>query len=232
MGKEIELSVILPSYLEEENLRILLPRINEVISNMGISSEILVIDTKLPMDGTQEVCEQYNAKYINRENGNYYGDAVRTGIRKSSGKHILFIDADGSHTPEFIPKLYALADDFDVVIASRYIDEGQTENSMILTAMSKILNWTYGVVLNLPCKDVSNSFKIYRRSQISQIDLKCNNFDIVEEILYKINKNNCPIKIKEIPYVFRKRMFGQTKRNLVIFMITYLYTMFRLRLGS
>lgn len=226
------LSIILPSYLEEENLRILLPRINYVISCMDILSEILVIDTQVPMDNTQSVCDRYSVKYINRERGNSYGDAVRTGIEKSCGFYILFMDADGSHTPEFIPKLYSYANEYHVVIASRYIEQGRTENSFLLTAMSKVLNWTYGVILNLPCKDVSNSFKIYRRDQINQINLKCNNFDVVEEIIYKINKNNPTTKFKEVPYVFRKRMFGQTKRNLLVFVVTYLFTIIRLRFFS
>ena len=96
--------------------------------------------------------------------------------------------------------------------------------------MSRILNITYSFVLGLPCNDVSNSYKIYRKDQLKSIDLTCNNFDIVEEIIFKIYRNNKNIKIKEVPYSFQKRMFGKTKRNLFLFIVTYVYTIVKLRI--
>lgn len=230
MSKTIELSVVLPAYLEEENLRNLLPRVNEVLGKMAITSEVLVIDTAEPMDHTKEVCEHYGVSYINRRNGNNYGDAIKTGITEAAGKWVLFMDADGSHTPEFIPELFHYSNEYDLIIASRYVEKGQTENSLLLILMSRILNWTYSIVLNLPCKDVSNSFKIYRKEHLRELKLSCSNFDIVEEIIYKIYKNNHSIRIKEVPFVFKKRMFGETKRNLFAFILTYIYTIVRLRL--
>jgi len=98
--------------------------------------------------------------------------------------------------------------------------------------MSKILNWIFSRVLGLNCKDVSNSFKIYRTSQLKLLNLKCNNFDIVEEILYKLKINNKNIKFREVPYFFKKRIFGKTKRNLFLFVLTYAYTIMKLRFRS
>lgn len=229
---EIVLSVVLPSYQEEENLRILLPRLLKTLQSLNAKCEIIVVDTPQPMDQTDEVCARYGVRYVSRRGGNRYGDAVRTGIEEAQGKHVLFMDADGSHTPEFIPKLFEYAGQYDVVIASRYIDKGHTENSFILVLMSRILNLTYSLVLNLPCKDVSNSFKIYRTAQLKPLKLLCNNFDIVEEILFKMSRCNPEMTIKEIPFTFKKRMFGETKRNLFIFILTYVFTMLKLRFRS
>ena len=228
-ANEIVLSVVLPSYQEEENLRILLPRLIETLQSLQMGYEIIVIDTQEPMDQTNEVCVQQWVRYIPRRGGDRYGDAVRTGVEEAMGKYVLFMDADGSHTPEFIPKLFEFAELHDVVVASRYIDKGYTENSYYLVLMSRILNLTYSLVLNLPCKDVSNSFKIYRSAHIKQLKLLCNNFDIVEEILFKMRRRNPESTIKEIPYTFKKRMFGETKRNLFVFMLTYIFTMIKLR---
>ena len=232
MQINIKLSIILPSYLEEENLRLLLPRLHVTLATQEIDYEIIVVDTIKPLDKTFEVCKIYNSKYINRENDNSFGSAVRTGIRSASGSFILFMDADGSHPPEFIPNMLKHMNEFDIVIASRYIEGGYTENSKILIFMSKVLNTIYANVLNINCKDVSNSLKIYKTSLVQQLSLYCNNFDIVEEIIYKICKNNKGIKIKEVPFTFRKRMYGKTKRNLVIFILTYIFTLIKLRYGK
>jgi dolichol-phosphate mannosyltransferase len=227
----IKLSVILPSYLEEENLRLLLPRLHNTIAELTNDYEILVVDTVNPLDNTEDVCKANKIKYINRENGNAFGDAVRTGIKHAKGEFILFMDADGSHPPEFIPNMYKFITNCDIVIASRYVQGGYTENNKLQTIMSRILNIVYSLVLNLKCKDVSNSFKIYKAQLLKEIKLHSNNFDIVEEILFKISKNHKNVRITEVPFSFKKRMFGQTKRNLIIFVITYIFTLLRLRFG-
>lgn len=229
---KFELSVVLPAYQEEENLRNLLPRLLKTLQSMGVRSEVLVIDTIDPMDMTKEVCEQNGVHYINRRGGNYFGCAVRTGIEEANGRYVLFMDADGSHPPEFIPELFCFADKYDVVIASRYVDKGNTENSFALILMSRIVNWTFSIVLNLPCKDVSNSYKVYRGEQLKSINLACNNFDIVEEILFKLHRGHPLIQFKEVPFVFKKRMFGETKRNLFVFILTYIFTIIKLRFRS
>lgn len=227
-----DLSVIIPAYLEEENLRIILPRINAVLNDMKISYEILIVDTLQAMDNTKGVCEEFNARYINRQGGNNYGDAVRTGISNAQGELSIFMDADGSHTPEFIRDIYETRAGNDVVIASRYIQGGGTDNNKVLILMSLVVNVVYSLVLGLNCKDVSNSFKLYRTSEIKSLNLKCDNFDIVEEILFRLKRNNSKLRIKEIPYVFKKRMFGNTKRNLFLFMLSYIFTLLKLRFSK
>ena len=129
MTKSPHLSVILPSYMEEENLRLLLPRLKDALSQNKFESEILVIDTQKPLDATQELCVSQGVRHVRRGPGGSFGDAIRTGIGEAKGKWILCMDADGSHTPEFIPSLIHEADKNDIVIASRYIEGGFTENT-------------------------------------------------------------------------------------------------------
>jgi dolichol-phosphate mannosyltransferase len=229
MNQQIDLTVILPAYKEEENLRELLPRLLLVLGELNINSEILVVDTQQKLDDTLFVCQSLGVRHLQRIGGDTFGAAVRTGIAQALGEKIIFMDADGSHAPEFIPQLLNNLKDNDVVIASRYVENGDTENSMSLILMSRVVNWTFSFVLGLKCKDVSNSFKLYRASQLKNLNLKCENFDIVEEILFKIKRENPEVKFKEIPFVFKKRMYGETKRNLLIFVITYLITIIKLR---
>lgn len=224
-----ELSVVIPAYHEEENLRVLLPRLIATLDGAHLTYEVLVIDTQVSLDNTREVCAQWQVRYVPRRGSNMFGDAIRTGLAEARGEWILFMDADGSHTPEFIHKMLEQRATCDVVIASRYVPGGYTENNRVLVFMSHVVNVVYRVVLGLRCKDVSNNFKLYRASLLRGLELHCDNFDIVEELLYKMCRRHPHVRIVEVPFSFKKRMFGKTKRNLVLFMISYIFTLVRLR---
>ena len=145
----MELSIVLPAYKEADNLKKILPEIHSQVKKLNINYEILVIDTIENMDDTKNVCNLNNATYMHRENGNLYGDAIRTGIKYATGKYILMMDADGSHEPKSIADLYnkVISKNCDLVIGSRYCKGGKTDNNFILKAMSYILNLTYRVIL-------------------------------------------------------------------------------------
>lgn len=228
MKGKLELSIVIPAYAEEENLNILLPRIVNTVKNFEDNFEVLVIDTVSPLDFTKDVCVKNGAIYINRSVENSFGSALRTGINNSKGKYIIFMDADGSHSPEFISELYEKRSDNCVVIASRYTEGGNTDDKKSLVWMSKILNWSYCFALRLKIKDISNSFKLYDKALLKNVELKCKNTDIVEEIIYKIIRQNDNVNIIELPYSFKKRMFGQTKRIFLIkHIFLYAITLFR-----
>ena len=226
----INLSIVLPAYLESENLKKILPEIKDVISKLNINYEILVIDTINCIDDTSIVCKNNNVVYFNRENSNSYGDAIRTGIRKSNGNYLLVMDADGSHNPSDIIKIYnkAIEEELDVVVGSRYCKGGKTDNSFILKFMSWVLNNTYRIIFNLKVKDCSNSFRLYNSEKIKSIDLECDNFDVVEEILIKLQLKYKNLKITEVPVHFKKRDKGVSKRNLIKFIFSYVLTIKKL----
>ena len=231
MASNIELSVVLPAYHEEENLSVILPKLNEVLAATGLVHEVLVVDAHLPADNTGEICRANGARCVNRKNSDFFGDAIRTGIEEAKGTYVIFMDADGSHTPGFIPRLLEQRAEAGVVVASRYIEGGGTDNTPVLIFMSRVLNLIYSVVLNIKCADISNNFKLYRRELLSGLELNCRNFDIVEEILYRIVRGNPGVKILEVPFVFEQRKFGKTKRNLAVFMVSFAVTLFKLRFG-
>ena len=223
-----ELSVVLPCYLEEENLRVLLPRLEAALA--GIDAEVLVVDTVEPRDGTPAVAAEHDVRYVNRTGGDAFGNAVRTGIREARGDRVLFMDADGSHDPEFAREMWAARDRGDVIVASRYVEGGSLENPWHLRAMSRALNVTYGLVLGLECRDISNSFKLYRGDWLRELDLRSDNFDVIEEILFLLGRRHRDLRIVELPFTFRKRLHGETKRSLARFVATDLVTLARLRM--
>lgn len=229
MGPRPRISVVLPSYQEEENLRLLLPRLIVTLEEVGQSFEVVVVDTQLPLDGTRIFCGTLGVRCVARRAGNLFGHAVQTGIEEANGELVIFMDADGSHAPEFVKTLLQYGETNDVVIASRYVDQGATKNTWPLVLMSRILNWSYSLVLGIDCKDISNSFRLYRTDSVKALTLKCSNFDVVEEILFKLKRQNPGLRIKEVAFTFKQRMFGRTKRNLVVFMATYIVTLIKLR---
>jgi dolichol-phosphate mannosyltransferase len=225
---EIKYSIIIPSYNEAENLKILLPRLIAMGNEYLLSYEVLVIDANISLDNTKEICQDTHIVYVNRTPANFYGDAIRTGIAIACGKFIISMDADGSHPPEFIPTLIANADSNDLVIASRYIKGGYTENKASLVWMSKLLNLVYSYILKINIYDISNSFRCYRAEKVKSLTLECNNFDVAQEIIMGLIRTFPNLKTHEEPFHFMRRLHGKSKRHLSVFIYSYFKTLFKL----
>lgn len=222
-----DLTIVIPAYREAEALSLLLPRLKAQVERLSPNSEILIIDTQTPLDHTREVCREHGVRYVARANGNNYGDAVRTGIAEARGEFLLFMDADGSHNPNQLHLLWDQREASDLVIGSRYVDGGITENPAVLILMSWVVNVTYRLVFGLRVMDVSNSFRLYRAQYLREMPLRCENFDIIQEILIRAPRLGAT-RIVEVPVTFEKRKAGESKRNLLQFAFTYLTTMLRL----
>jgi len=222
-----DLSVILPAYEEVENLIWFLPRLRGVLRELGVSHQILVVDTASPLDDTPRVCRDQEVEYCHREGGNLYSHAVKTGIARSRGRRVVMMDCDGSHDPAVIPRLWAERERANLVIASRYVPGGHTENPAILIGLSLAVNLVFRLVLRLRCRDVSNSFRLYEGDELRALRLECANFDIVEEILIKLSYGRPDFRVREIPFTFGRRKAGRTKRDLMAFAFSYLATLAR-----
>jgi dolichol-phosphate mannosyltransferase len=237
VGENNSLTVVIPAFDEEANLRWLIPEVLKELRNLrSVESKILVVMRADESDSSLSGVRSLGASAIRRVGDNSFGSAIKTGIASSlnSTTHILFMDADGSHSPNTILKLWVTAIDTnaDVVIASRYTEGGSTSNSFLQIQMSRILNLIYALVLGINVKDVSTNFKIYKTSIFLGIVLKCKNYDIVEEMLLKTSRRNGPLKIIEIPDHFEKRKFGESKRKLTLFIASYILTLFKLRFSK
>jgi dolichol-phosphate mannosyltransferase len=225
----MSISVILPAYREAENLAELLPKIKKAVSGIGQPYEILVIDTMTQTDNTDEICRINGCTYISREHGNNYGDAIRTGFNKAVCKYTVVMDADGSHNPDDIIRFHAeIEKGYDLIIGSRYISGGNSHNGIVLKLMSYVLNMTYRIFFRIRAKDISNSFRMYRTEHLKSLSLECDNFDIVEEIIIKLSTNIPAFKLLEIPVFFDQRKYGESKRDLVKFIFSYIITIKKL----
>ena len=225
---EVELSIVLPAYEEAGSLTQILPALQQVAAGLTPRFEIVVVDTMEPRDRTPDLCRQLGVTYLPRRGGDLYGDAVRTGFEAARGRSVIMMDGDGSHNPLALPSLWEHRDAYDLVIASRYVRGGQTENPALLIFMSQIVNVIFRLALGLKCYDVSNSFRLYRSADVRALRLECNHFDIVEEILVKLTALRPDFRIKEVPFTFEKRKAGKTKRQLLTFILGYIGTLWHL----
>ena len=153
---QCQLSVIVPTYCEAENLGVLIPRLSSVLEKAGISAEILIVDDDSP-DNTTEVCELLAATHpvrlIVRKGERGLSSAVIHGMRQAQGDVLLVMDADLSHPPEKVPELFAAvsANEVDFAIGSRYVQGGATDdnwglfrwlNSKVATLLARPLTST------------------------------------------------------------------------------------------
>lgn len=226
----MSLSIVLLAYQEAENLAVLMPQINEVVQSLGIEYEILVVDSPKSTDNTREVAKQNNARYLIQEYPGY-GGAFFSGIRHASMTHMLFLDSDGSHNPKDIPRVYeTYQKGYDMVIGSRYVKGGISNDSKSSFLMSKLLNTTMRIIIGVKAKDISTSFRMYDAKQLKCLELTRENYDVLQEVILKqkINKRKKQqkFKIAEVPIVFNKRMYGVSKRQLLKFILDYIESVF------
>jgi dolichol-phosphate mannosyltransferase len=139
------------------------------------------------------------------------------------------MDADGSHSASYFASMWARRADFDIVIGSRYVAGGHTENPAILIWMSYVLNLTFRVVFNIHARDVTNSFRLYRTAILKPMKMESNDFDILEEILIKAVTCRPSARVGEVPVTFGRRKAGESKRKLLQFALGYFNTLQKLR---
>ena len=214
--------IVLLVYQEAENLKWMLPQILENIKKTDEDFNILVVDSEKSKDNSNEVCRQFQVRYVQQEYPGF-GGAYRTAIQCASGDSLLILDSDGQHSPQDIPKLvdtYAHGE-YDIVIGSRYVKGGNTNENIVSIVMSRILNYIFRMCLGIKAYDISTNFRIYNLKQLKQCDLECINFDILQEILLKMKLNNPGLKIGEVPIALNHRAYGESKRRWLPFIMSY-----------
>ena len=228
----MNISVIVPSYNEADNLNLLLPKLHSLISQICRKYEIIVIDSRESTDNSEIICKYHKATYVVQKNKGY-ADAFRVGIKCATHEAILIVDADNSQDISKIPLMFdALQKGADVVIGSRYIKGGTTADPFILVAMSKTLNFIFRLLLGFKEKDISTDFRFYRSNLLKNIKTTCQNFDVIEETLFILKQKYPSLKTVEIPINYKPRTNGYSKRRLFRFILGYIRLIVKLRLKS
>ena len=123
------ISVIIPTYREAENVRLIVPRVFHVLEQAGLKGEIVVVDDNSP-DGTAEtaweLARDYPVRVHVRRNERGLATAVMKGFELAEGGIVVVMDADLSHPVERIPAMVRpiLEDRCDITVGSRYVSGG------------------------------------------------------------------------------------------------------------
>ena len=217
--------VIIPTYNEKENIE----NIIRAVFGLKKCVHILIIDDNSP-DGTAQIVRNLQTEYperlflIERKGKLGLGTAYITGFKWAIEHHYDYIfemDADFSHNPADLPRLYAACHDegFDIAIGSRYISGVNVVNwPMGRVLMSYFASKYVRIITGLPIHDTTAGFKCYRRQALETISLDKIRFKgYAFQIEMKFTAYKCGCKIKEVPVIFVNRELGTSKMNSSIF---------------
>lgn len=208
-----ELTVVLPTLNEEGALRVVLPRLRAVFARMGVRAEILVVDGH-STDKTVAVAEADGARVLTQA-GRGLGDALRDGLLAADSEWTAVVDADGSHPPEFLAEMWSRRGDADLVIASRYVPGGSAVMSPTRLFLSRLLNAVSRVILDLPARDSSGAFRLYR-SKLARgacSDSSGKDFTVQQELLVGVLARGG--RVVELPFRFEPRLDGASKASIL-----------------
>lgn len=154
-------SIVLPARNEASSLRILLPKIPELMPD----AEIIVVDDGSE-DDTQAVCAEFRTKTLSHPYPMGNGAAIKTGARAAKGDVIVFMDADGQHQPEDIPVLLKkFSEGYDMVVGARQSGSHAGKHRAVANDFfSRFASWM--VMQNI--EDLTSGFRVVRAARFRQ----------------------------------------------------------------
>lgn len=218
--------VIIPTYNEKENVE----KIIRAVLGLAKPFHILIIDDGSP-DGTANIVKGLMANefagrlfIIERSGKLGLGTAYITGFKwalEHKYDYIFEMDADFSHNPDDLPRLYAATHDEgnDVAIGSRYLTGVNVVNwPMGRVLMSYFASRYVNFVTGIPVRDTTAGFVCYKRRVLETINLDDIRFKgYAFQIEMKFTAYKIGFKIKEVPVVFVNRREGTSKMSGGIF---------------
>lgn len=211
-----------PTYNEADNIGAWVRRVREALPE----AHLMIIDDDSP-DGTAEVArtacaEAGNAEVIVRTNARGLGSAYRYAFGLAATNDVdvvLHLDADLSHDPSALPAMVAAIEGgADMVIGSRYVPGGATENwPLHRRLLSRWGNRYTAAVLGLRLRDMTSGFRGYRHSALAVIDApstSAEGYAFLTELALRATDGG--LRIVEVPILFADRTAGTSKMSLRI----------------
>jgi len=198
---------------------LIIPAKNEEATIEGVlrhcrpfADDILVVDGH-STDNTREIALKMGARVVS-DHGKGKGDGVRVGIEEATGDILVFIDADGSHVPQDIPRLVQPIRDgkADLVIGSRMTGGSDelhgTVNRFIRMTGSHIILLLINYRWNIRLTDVQNGFRAINAQVARRLSLRENSHSIEQEMIMKCAKRG--YRLAEVPSHEFERRYGKS----------------------
>jgi dolichol-phosphate mannosyltransferase len=215
-----DLTVVVPTYSERENVPELVRRLAETLA--GIAWEVVFVDDDSP-DGTAEVVKSLGAqdprvRCIRRVGRRGLSGACVEGILSSSAPVVAVMDADLQHDETILPQmLRSIRDGADIAIASRYLDAAAP-----VEGLSPIRRWGSDLatrlaqtLIGIEVSDPMSGFFMLRREIVERHAraLSGEGYKLLMDILWTAGKTT---KVSEIAYRFRERLAGESKLDTLV----------------
>jgi dolichol-phosphate mannosyltransferase len=215
---EPRILVSLATYNERDNL----PKLIEEIHSYVPAAHVLVVDDNSP-DGTGKLADELAAAdsrihVLHRPDKLGLGTATLAAMRyamENGYGYLQNLDADFSHPPRYLPAILAGMADHDVMIGSRYVAGGGTENwPLFRRVLSKSVNGVVRFLFRMPVMDASGAYRCYRVSKLKEARLeetKSRGYSFQQEVLFRCHMAGC--RLGETPIIFENRRAGSSKVN-------------------
>lgn len=216
MGKETEISIVLPCLNEEKAIGMCLDSINKVVIENKMDAEIIVVDNG-STDRSREIVREKQAKSkairLIEEKQRGYGSAYLRGFKEAKGKYLFMADSDGSYDFSEIPNfIKELRNGYEFVIGNRF--KGEIEKGAMPWSHRYIGNPILSGILRLFFKtnvrDAHCGMRAITKSALEKLNLRTIGMEFASEMVIKAGKKG--LKTKEIPINYKKRT-GNSKLN-------------------
>jgi glycosyltransferase involved in cell wall biosynthesis len=170
---------VVPAYNEASTIGPIIDKTDRFVD------EVVVIDDG-SSDDTAAVAKNHGATVVSHAINTGVGGAVRTGYLyaiRNEYKFVVQIDADGQHDPAYIPELLDAAEDCDMVIGSRYLNESYKDYSLIRNIGIQFFTAAVNIFGGMEITDVTSGFRVYRVDKLDDILHHSDNHWAVEQTL-------------------------------------------------
>ena len=236
-----DVSIILPTYNERDNICDLIDAINQAVTPSGLAWEVLVVDDSSP-DGTAEAVRQrYDlggsgttgpVKLHVRSSDKGLAKAIRYGLEHASGRTLVVMDTDFNHDPAMIPQMVDLLRYYELVIGSRFVMRGGMEDTARYR-MSLLYNVFIRLLFHTQIQDNLSGFFAVRRETLFALQPKFDRIfygygDYFIRLLLLAWRNGW--KILEVPVFYILRRHGESKTGFWDVFRDYTLAVLKLRL--
>jgi dolichol-phosphate mannosyltransferase len=230
----MRLSVVIPARNEEGSIALTVGAVSSVLRREGIAYEILVVDDG-SADSTGDAVRQMSEKdpgvHLVVNSGRHgFGMAVRAGLQYAAGDVIAIMMADCSDSPEDLVAYYRkIQEGFDCVFGSRFIPGSSVVDYPVhKLLLNRLANTFIRLLFQVPCNDLTNAFKCYRREVIQAMQpLISPHFNLTVEMPLKAVVRGYSYAV--IPVSWRNRSTGVSKLKIkemgsrYLFIVLYLW---------
>ena len=211
---------MIPVYNEEATIQHLVSLVVAARLPDGLTREIICVNdcskdgTAAKLDELPKLHDGVEFKIFHKPENQGKGAALRDGFKHATGHVVLIQDADLEYDPsDYVKLLQPIVDNkADVVYGSRFIGEPHRVLYYYHTLGNKFLTMMSNMFTNLNLTDMEVCYKVFRKSVLDQIQIKCNRFGIEPEITAKIAKIRPRLRIYEVGVAYYGRSYEEGKK--------------------